>query len=425
MVDTIKYGRFELNSSRLGRNDPCPCGSGRKYKNCCIGKQASPLSGPAAINQIMQQAIRLHQAGHLPQAEAGYHHVLRISPNHPDALALLGAVALHDHRIEESIKLISRAIKVNPRNPEFHSNLALALQFDGRISDAERHCREAIRLKPDYVDAWYNLHALLVNAENLQPSIDCLRKVVELVPMDMDARLLLGIMHDYAGDKEAAQAQFKMVETASALFKARLDAWCYIRDYKQGNKIRLIGSRIHAFEMGLSEARVDGLVLEFGVRNGNSIRKIAGLAGQEVHGFDSFEGLPEAWHHEPKGSYTTEGKIPEVPKNVKLHIGWFDKTLPDFLQQHPEPLRFMNIDCDIYSSTKTVLDALAERIIPGSVILFDEYVGNEHWREDEYKAFQEAAAKYGWYYEYLCFSIFTKQTVVRILSIDAKNAGSK
>jgi Flp pilus assembly protein TadD len=415
----------QLNSSRLGRNDPCPCGSGRKYKNCCIGKQTTKIVAPIAINQVMQQAIRLHQAGHFPEAEAGYHHVLRISPNHPDALALLGAIALHDHRIEESIKLISRAIKVNPRNPEYHSNLALALQFDGRISDAERHCREAIRLKPDYADAWYNMHALLVNAEYLQPSIDCLRKVVELVPMDMDARLLLGIMHDYAGDEEAAQVQFKLVETSSALFKSRLDAWCYIREYKQDKKIRLIGSRIHAFEMGLSEARVDGLVMEFGVRNGNSIRKIAALAGQEVHGFDSFEGLPEAWHHEPKGSYTTEGKIPEVPKNVKLHIGWFDKTLPDFLKQHPEPLRFMNIDCDIYSSTKTVLDALAERIIPGSVILFDEYVGNEHWREDEYKAFQEASAKYGWHYEYLCFSIFTKQTVVRILSIDAKNAGSK
>ncbi|PKO25165.1 MAG: hypothetical protein CVU35_05590 [Betaproteobacteria bacterium HGW-Betaproteobacteria-8] len=415
----------QLNSSRLGRNDPCPCGSGKKYKNCCTGKQVSPLSGPTAINQVMQQAIRLHQAGHLPQAEAGYHHVLRISPNHPDALALLGAVALHDHRIEESIKLITRAIKINPVNPEYHSNLALALQFDGRIRDAEKHCREAIRLKPDYADAWYNLHALLLDADNLQPSIDCLYKVVQLVPMDMDARLLLGVMLDYAGDEEAAQAQFKRVETGPALILARLDAWRYMKEFRQEKKTCLIGSRIHAFEIGLHEAKVEGLVLEFGVRNGNSIRKIAALANQQVHGFDSFEGLPEAWHHEPKGSYTTQGKIPEVPNNVKLHVGWFDKTLPEFLQQQPEPLRFMNIDCDIYSSTKTVLDCLAPRIVAGSVILFDEYVGNEHWREDEFKAFQEAVEKYGWHYEYLCFSIFTKQTVVRILSVDTKNAGNQ
>lgn len=414
-----------MNSSRVGRNDPCPCGSGKKYKNCCISKEATAQVESPSLNQVMEEAIQLHQAGRLPQAEARYHHVLRMTPNHPDALALLGAIALHDHRIEESVKLITRAIKINSKNPEYHSNLALALQFDGRIAEAERYCREAIRLKPDYADAWYNLHALLLDAGNLQPAIDCLRKVVQLVPQDMDARLLLGVMLDYACDDEAAQAQFKLVETGPALFIARLDAWRYLKNYKQAKKISLIGSRIHAFEMGLREAKVSGLVLEFGVRNGNSIRKIAALAEQEVHGFDSFEGLPEAWHHEPKGSYTTEGKIPEVPKNVKLHIGWFDKTLPDFLQQYPEPLRFMNIDCDIYSSTKTVLDSLAPRIIAGSVILFDEYVGNEHWREDEFKAFQEAAEKYGWRYEYLCFSIFTKQTVVKILSVDSTNAGNQ
>jgi hypothetical protein len=117
--------------------------------------------------------------------------------------------------------------------------------------------------------------------------------------------------------------------------------------------------------------------------------------------------------------------MPEVPDNVTLHQGWFDQTLPAFLKQHQEPVRLVNIDCDIYSSTKTVLDLLAAQIVNGTVIVFDEYIGNAHWREDEYKAFQEAAAKYGWHYEYLCFSIFTKQTVVRILSIDAKNAGSK
>ena len=70
--------------------------------------------------------------------------------------------------------------------------------------------------------------------------------------------------------------------------------------------------------------------------------------------------------------------------------------------------------CDIYSSTKTVLDLLAPRIVKGTVIIFDEYIGNEHWREDEYKAFQEAVKTNDWTYEYLAFSFFTKQVVVRI-----------
>ena len=156
--------------------------------------------------------------------------------------------------------------------------------------------------------------------------------------------------------------------------------------------------------------------MEFGVMFGTSIRQIAALVEQEVHGFDSFEGLPEAWHHLPKGSYSTNGVIPAVQQNVKFHKGWFEETLPSFIAKHQAPIRFINIDCDIYSSTKTVLDLLSKQIVPGTVIAFDEYIGNESWREDEFKAFQEAILRYGWEYEYLCFSFMTKQAVVRIKS---------
>jgi hypothetical protein len=178
-----------------------------------------------------------------------------------------------------------------------------------------------------------------------------------------------------------------------------------------------MGSAINTFKHAMGHATNEGQVLEFGVRFGNSIHMLADLADQQVHGFDSFEGLPDEWHHEPKGSYTTKGVIPEVPNNVTLHVGWFDQTLPEFLKQYSEPVRFINVDCDIYSSTKTVLDMLAPRIVVGTVIVFDEYIGNEHWREDEFKAFQEAVVTYDWKYQYLCFSFFTKQVAVKITSI--------
>lgn len=144
------------------------------------------------------------------------------------------------------------------------------------------------------------------------------------------------------------------------------------------------------------------------------MRQIAALAKQTVHGFDSFEGLPEAWHNEARGSYSTRGVLPQVPANVILHPGWFEHTLPEFLGKHEGPARLINIDCDMYSSTRTVLQHLAPRIVPGTVLVFDEYIGNLHWREDEFKAFQEAVEQHGWRYEYLAFSVFTKQVVVRI-----------
>ncbi len=104
----------------------------------------------------------------------------------------------------------------------------------------------------------------------------------------------------------------------------------------------------------------------------------------------------------------------DVPENVILHNGWFEETLPGFVEKYQDPVRFMNIDCDIYSSTKTVFDLLAKQIIPGTVIVFDEYIGYEKWREHEFKAFQEFVLKYDLKYEYLCFSLMTKQVVVRM-----------
>ena len=133
-----------------------------------------------------------------------------------------------------------------------------------------------------------------------------------------------------------------------------------------------------------------------------------------MHGFDSFEGLPAAWCHEPEGVYSTGGRLPDVPDNVTLHAGLFADTLGPFLEKHPGQIRFCNIDCDIYASTVTVLDGIAPRVRPGTVLVFDEYLINPTWRDDEYRAFREAVEKYGWTYSYLAFGIVTKQAAVVI-----------
>ena len=61
----------------------------------------------------------------------------------------------------------------------------------------------------------------------------------------------------------------------------------------------------------------------------------------------------------------------------------------------------MNIDCDIYSSTKTIFDLLAKQITTETIIIFDENIGNPNWRKDDFKAFQEVILSSGWKYEYL------------------------
>ena len=397
-----------MNSRKVSRNDPCPCGSGKKYKQCCGA--AKTLT--ASVTQSLQAAWNLFRQGFIEDAEQLSREVLSSDANQADAWHLLGSVALKQGQTREAVKYGEQAIRLNGKNPEYYNNLGLAYHEMGQIEAAVINYRKALALAPAHADALFNMHAALIDSKDLSKAISTLEKALAANPRDLEARFMLGLLHDYSGEHEKASEQFDQIKS-HALYQARIDAWAYIKG-AGGKSIPLLGSAIDTFKLALAQARNEGLVLEFGVRFGNSIRILASLAQQHVHGFDSFEGLPDVWHHEPKGSYTTKGVMPEVPANVTLHKGWFDQTLPVFLQQHNEAVRFINIDCDTYGSTRIMLDLLVPRIKPGTVIVFDEYIGNQHWREDEFKAFQEAVERFGWKYEYFCFSFFTKQVAVKI-----------
>ncbi len=165
------------------------------------------------------------------------------------------------------------------------------------------------------------------------------------------------------------------------------------------------------------EANLGGLILEFGVSGGGTIRQIGARAGnRQVHGFDSFEGLQEDWigTHEQRGRYTVHGKLPRVPANVQLHKGWFNQVLPGFLASHPGQVSFVNIDCDTYESSSYVLQQLGGRIGEGTIILFDEYYNYPNWREHEYKAWQEFVAERKLSYRYIGFSTSRYHAAVQV-----------
>lgn len=197
-----------------------------------------------------------------------------------------------------------------------------------------------------------------------------------------------------------------------------VDSAIYIKPHlAQG--CQLTGTTYQTFEVVQSKISDSGLILEFGVRNGHTIHKLGEMfPHRKVYGFDSFEGLPEAWNDESAGSYTALGRLPKTPANVEFVVGWFNETLPRFKQALPEPIAFMNIDCDLYSATKTIFDELDAQIVPGTVIVFDEYLVNKSWRDDEFKAFQEWVAEHHVDYQYLAASLYTKQVAVRILTRD-------
>jgi hypothetical protein len=72
------------------------------------------------------------------------------------------------------------------------------------------------------------------------------------------------------------------------------------------------------------------------------------------------------------------------------------------------------VDCDLYSSTKTIFDHLGERLRPGSVIVFDEYFNYVGWREHEYRAFQECVHARSLRYRYVAYNTREYNVAVQI-----------
>lgn len=150
--------------------------------------------------------------------------------------------------------------------------------------------------------------------------------------------------------------------------------------------------RHETLKFALGKVATSGALLEFGVNTGETIRMIANtFPKRPVFGFDSFVGLPEDWTGSGKvaGDFNRDGVLPEVPGNVTLCSGWFSDSIPKWKEAHSEPLAFCHIDCDLYSSTVDVFEALADRFQPGTIIVFDEYFGYPGWRQGEHKAFME------------------------------------
>jgi len=171
---------------------------------------------------------------------------------------------------------------------------------------------------------------------------------------------------------------------------------------------------------------VQGLLLEFGVYRGRTITAIANNTTNLVYGFDSFEGLPEHWDNEnPLGVYSLNGEKPSGAicgsnddnpgmydssptvtvqpwsKNIRLVKGLFQDTLEDFLDLHTDPIAFINIDSDLYSSAKYVLDLTKDRFQNGTILTFDELCDYPTYREHEIKAFAEFLLETKYDYECL------------------------
>ncbi len=181
---------------------------------------------------------------------------------------------------------------------------------------------------------------------------------------------------------------------------ARNDFYTFKRDYPKRFKLyRYISER---FDLG--NIPID--YIEFGVAGGHSFRWWLDNStdkGSRFYGFDTFEGLPEAW-----GTFNKSDMAASMPviddTRVSFFKGLFQDTVPGFIREYDQKegrLKIIHLDADLFSSTLFALTSMAPYLRKGDILIFDEFNVPNH--------------------EFLAFRLFSESYYVKTRLIGAVN----
>tara|TARA_B110000444_G_C18615924_1_gene489905 strand:- start:187 stop:777 length:591 start_codon:yes stop_codon:yes gene_type:complete len=178
-------------------------------------------------------------------------------------------------------------------------------------------------------------------------------------------------------------------------------------------------NRWHFFDDVIKKSITSKPFYEFGVWNGVSFNYLINFF-KKGYGFDTFTGLPEDWFigdkFERKGKYSSDGNVPKI-KGGEFIVGKFEDTLPIFFSENRPNASIINFDADLYSSTICALNFSKSIIDKDTILIFDEFIMNESWEQDEFKALNEFCSLNKFSYEVIALSFLTKQVAVKLIGI--------
>ncbi len=194
---------------RSDRNGPCICGSRKKSKRCCMRAVAEPPVRPDAEATRLAEAVRLHNEGQIDRAAALYTEILRIEPDHADALHLLGLVAHQSGRPGEALDLLRRSLMKNGTIAVWHANLGLVLMGLAEFDAAAESFRQAATLDPELEDAHCQLGNALYWAGRTGEAIGILSTAIGRTPRFHRAVNNLGYILERSGQMERAAVCYR------------------------------------------------------------------------------------------------------------------------------------------------------------------------------------------------------------------------
>jgi predicted O-linked N-acetylglucosamine transferase (SPINDLY family) len=181
---------------KIGRNDPCHCGSGKKYKQCCADKDArltsDSISNKSLILQQFQKALQQHQAGQLSEASTLYQQILQVEPDHTDALHLLALIHLTAGNSQAALDLINKALRLRPGEAIYLNSLGNVFKAQGRSNEAADCYRQAVLTKPDFAEAQNNLGVICEEEGRSDDAVNYYQRALSIKPDYLDAQNNLG-----------------------------------------------------------------------------------------------------------------------------------------------------------------------------------------------------------------------------------------
>ena len=184
-----------MKDAKQGRNEPCACGSGKKYKHCCGGgaDTARPTGSSAPSDStaaLLARLVTLAKSNRYADMELLAREIVLVSPQSGLAWKALG-VALQMQG-KDALQPLERAVRLLPVDPDCHGNLGAALRRLGRLEDALRCFRHALSIKSGIPELWNNLGNVQKDLGQFAEAIDSYGKALELRPNFAQARNNLG-----------------------------------------------------------------------------------------------------------------------------------------------------------------------------------------------------------------------------------------
>jgi len=215
---------------KLGRNDPCSCGSGKKYKNCCLGKAGVPhpnASAPSMAN--LNQLDSLFFSGRYAELENYAGLLLKPHPNSGVVWKLLGLSLQMQGK--DALSAMQRAAELLPRDAEAHGNLAALLRDRGQLELSLASGLHAIKIKPDFAEAHNNLGVALQHLGQFDDAVASYRRALQLKPDFAEAHNNLGSTLKDLGQLDDALASYRRAIQLKSNFTEALSNLLFILNY--------------------------------------------------------------------------------------------------------------------------------------------------------------------------------------------------